>query len=147
MNLIQRIKTNIGAYLLHFLFVCILAPITIAIIAVLLEVITGARDIELLITSSFITSFLAVVYGSILSLPMAIISLFIFKWLIDKEKNKKAYFTFVGALFGALISGVYLYLMETEGSEFFLIFIIVGMITGYFLHTIWNDTYTKSIAS
>ena len=147
MAFLKTIKRNIGAYFLHFLFVCILAPIATGVLFVVIEVISGARDISLLFTSSFITSLFAVVYGSIISVPLAVVSLIVFKWLMDKNENKITYFSFLGAFFGASTHGVFLYFGEGQGIEAFLIFIIVGMVTGYFLHAIWIENYTKSIAT
>lgn len=145
MHLINSLKKNISAYLLHLLFVCIIAPVLVGSSFGVFEFISGEREFSEMITSVFITSIFAIIYGAIVSIPLAIISLFLFKWLIDSNEFKLSYFSLLGALFGGLSHLVFIFFGLGEGQEtqVFLTFVVIGSLIGLFLHYIWKDGYTK----
>jgi len=145
MHLINSLKKNIGAYLLHLLFVCIIAPVLVGSSFSVVEFISGEREFAEMIISVFIASIFASIYGAIFSVPLAIVSLFLFKWLIDSNKFKVVYFSLLGAFFGGLSHLVFIFFGLGEGQEtqVFLTFVIIGSLIGLFLHYIWKYSYTK----
>jgi len=145
MHLINSLKKNIGAYLLHLLFVCIIAPVLVGSSFSVVEFISGEREFAEMIISVFIASIFASIYGAIFSVPLAIVSLFLFKWLIDSNKFKVVYFSLLGGFFGGLSHLVFIFFGLGEGQEtqVFLTFVIIGSLIGLFLHSIWKYSYTK----
>lgn len=149
MNPFKSFKNNFGVYLFHFLFVCIIAPYAFSFISFLLNDSNNILQkgfIDNLIFALF-APILSILYGSFISIPLAILSLFTFKMLMDKKENKVKYFCIFGALFGALVHAVF-FSIGGESTWFaFLIFEVVGVLTGYFLYPFWNSYYKRNEVS
>jgi len=145
MPLLESLKKNSGVYLLHILSIIIVAPSATGSIVGFLEIIFESNS------QGFPDGFIKIIggailyplYGSIFSIPLSVISLLVFKFLMDWNKDNRINFCSIGVLSGGLVYSVYIYLGESNLSVF-LTLLFVGIATGYFLSFVWKDDYTKT---
>ena len=145
MPFLNSIKRNSGVYLLHIFFIAVIAPMVAGSFLGLSEIILESNG------QSFLNQFSRIIggaiftpiFGSIFSIPLSLISLLIFKLLMDRDENKLLYFCLIGGFSGAVIHSIYFYIDDSNGIVPFSILLFVGIATGYFLSAIWNDGYVK----
>jgi len=93
-----------------------------------------------------VSPLLSVIYGAFVTIPMGIISILIYKWLIKAKKATPKSFAIVGALFSIPIIWLH-YLTLRSISELSFLFIgllvLTGLLTGYILFTFWSQYYWR----